>query len=98
MKGVHCYDILANPLYLDDFQYFSADLDDRSKYIIDDDSDEENDNAQSDLVRIVLNLAYLQPEHAKSFTFDKDAYKKVRQFKEGIGNVFGASINSKRKQ
>jgi len=45
MKGVHSYDILANPLYLDDFQYFSSDLADRSKYIIDDDSDEENDNA-----------------------------------------------------
>lgn len=45
MKGVHCYDILANPLYLDDFQYFSASMDDREKYIIDDDDDEDNDNA-----------------------------------------------------
>jgi hypothetical protein len=45
MKGVHCYDILANPLYLDDFQYFSASMDDREKYIIDDDEDEDNDNA-----------------------------------------------------
>jgi len=36
---------LANPLYLDDFQYFSADMEDREKYIIDDDEDEDNDNA-----------------------------------------------------
>ena len=43
--GVHTYDILANPLYLDDFQYFSADLEDRSKRIVDDDDDEANDNA-----------------------------------------------------
>ena len=45
MQGVHSYDILANPLYLDDFQYFSADLEDREKYIVDDDDDEDNDNA-----------------------------------------------------
>ena len=45
LQGVHSYDILANPLYLDDFQYFSADMEDREKYIIDDDEDEDNDNA-----------------------------------------------------
>lgn len=59
MKGVHCYDILANPLYLDDFQYFSPSMPDREKFIIDDDEDEGNDNAQSDLVKIILNLAFL---------------------------------------
>jgi hypothetical protein len=45
MSGVHTYDILANPLYLDDFQYFTAADDDREKWIVDDDDDEENDNA-----------------------------------------------------
>ena len=59
MKGVHCYDILANPLYLDDFQYFSPSQDDRATFIIDDDEDEDNDMAQSDLVKIILNLAFL---------------------------------------
>ena len=59
MKGVHCYDILANPLYLDDFQYFSPSQDDRATFIIDDDDDEDNDMAQSDLVKIILNLAFL---------------------------------------
>ena len=65
MKGVHCYDILANPLYLDDFQYFSCSMDNRADYIIDDDEDEGNDNAQSDLVKMVLNLAFLTEEKAK---------------------------------
>jgi len=74
MKGTHTYDILANPLYLDDFQYFTAADDDREKYIIDDDSDEDNDNAQSDLVRMVLNLAFMTEEQAKNFSFDKGAY------------------------
>lgn len=45
LTGVHSYDILANPLYLDDFQYFSASLEKRETYIVDDDSDEENDAA-----------------------------------------------------
>lgn len=75
MKGVHCYDILANPLYLDDFQYFSSSQDNRADYIIDDDEDEGNDNAQSDLVKMVLNLAFLHESVARRFTFNKDTYK-----------------------
>lgn len=75
MKGTHCYDILANELYLDDFQYFSPALGaERAAYIKDDDEDEDNDNAQSDLVRMALNLAFLPEEKAKTFTFDKTFY------------------------
>jgi hypothetical protein len=75
MQGVHCYDILANPLYLDDFQYFSPSMQDREKYIIDDDDDEDNDAVQSDLVKVILNLAFLTEKQAKVFSFDKQAYK-----------------------
>lgn len=93
LQGVHTYDILANPLYTDDFQYFSADLVDRQKYIIDDDEDEENDNAQSDLVRVVLNLAFLSEEEAKNFSFDKKQYaKQVKGITDKIGKGF--SINT----
>lgn len=45
LQGVHSYDILANPLYLDDFQYVTAAEDDRDLMIIDDDVDEDNDTA-----------------------------------------------------
>jgi hypothetical protein len=45
MQGVHCYDILANPLYLDDFQYYGPSREDRATLIIDDDDDEGNDDA-----------------------------------------------------
>jgi len=41
--------------------------------IIDDDDDEGNDAAQSDLVRVGLNLAYMLEEKAKKFKFDKTA-------------------------
>ena len=71
LQGTHSYDILANPLYLDDFQYVTAAEDDRAEMIIDDDDDEGNDAAQSDLVRISLNLAYMNEAEARSFKFDK---------------------------
>ena len=74
MEGVHTYDILANSLYLDDFQYFTPSMLDREKFIIDDDDDEENDNAQSDLVKMILNLAFMTKERAEKFTFSKDTY------------------------
>ena len=64
---MHSYDILANPLYLDDFQYVTAAEDQRDEMIIDDDDEEGNDSAQSDLVRVLLNLAYLTDKEAKSF-------------------------------
>lgn len=73
LQGVHSYDILANPLYLDDFQYVTAAEDDRNEMIIDDDAEEGNDAAQSDMVRICLNLAYLTEKEALGFTFGKQA-------------------------
>jgi hypothetical protein len=77
MKGIHCYDILANPTYVAAFQYFSPAMEDREKYIIDDDDDEDNDMAQSDLVKMVLNLAFLTEKQAKEFSFSKDACKRT---------------------
>ena len=47
---------------------------DREKFIIDDDADEGNDYAQSDLVKMILNLAFMTEEQAKQFNFSKDSY------------------------
>ena len=73
LQGCHSYDILANPLYFDDFQYVSASLENRENYIIDDDDDEGNDTVQSDIVRYALNLAYMNEKEAKEFQFDQDS-------------------------
>lgn len=79
MRGAHCYDILANEQYIKDFQYFSPSYGKlRAKYIKDVDDDEENDMMQSDLVKVILNLAYLPLDLAKNFTFDKNFYKQVK--------------------
>jgi hypothetical protein len=83
---------LRNPLYLDDFQYFSADRENRATFIIDDDDDEDNDNAQSDLVRLILNLAFMHEDKATTFTFSKDAYK--THIKGALGGLLAkAKIN-----
>ena len=75
LQGVHSYDILANPLYLDDFQYVTAAEDDRDLMIIDDDDEEGNDTAQSDLVRVMINLAYLQEKEVLNFKFSPAGLK-----------------------
>jgi len=76
LQGVHSYDILANTLYLDDFQYVTAaEGENRADIIIDGDDDEGNDAVQSDLVRIALNLAYLTERQALSFKMSKDFKK-----------------------
>jgi hypothetical protein len=70
LQGVHSFDILANPLYSDRFQYVSAAVPNRTDFIIDDDDDESNDAIQSDIVRVVLNLAYMTEKQCDNFTFD----------------------------
>ena len=57
--GTHTYDILANPMYCEQFQYFSCAIKDREKYIVDDDENENNDMAQSNMIRVALGLGYL---------------------------------------
>ena len=77
--GAHCYDILASEAYAKAFQYFSPALkEERAAYIKDADDDEDNDMMQSDLVKIILNLAYLPPQVARDFTFDKSFYKQAK--------------------
>lgn len=91
VQGVHTYDILANPNYVDSFQYVPCCTPNRAKYIIDDDSDEENDAAQSDIVRVALNLAYMLEEDAKAFVFDQ---KNFNTKMDGIKHKLLESLKS----
>ena len=85
LQGVHSYDILANTLYLDDFQYVTAAEDDRAEMIIDDDENEGNDAYQSDFVRMCLNLAYLTEKEAEDFV-TKQGMKKheINSWKKSV--------------
>lgn len=68
IQGVPYYMILANPIYYRDFQYICCDVPDRATLIKDDDDDEDNDCEQSDIVSIILNLAYI-PEYVGKHSF-----------------------------
>ena len=67
VQGIAWYEILANPAYITDFNYITASVEDRNKYIVDGDSDEDNDCEQSDMVSILINLAYLNQDVARTF-------------------------------
>jgi hypothetical protein len=79
IKGVHSYDILANPKYYELFCYvpvYQPEGRDRAQYIIDDDSDEGNDDWVCDKVRVGLNLTYLPGNVAETFTINEKALEK----------------------
>lgn len=59
LEGIHTYNILRNIKYTQLYQYTPVYTNDRDGYIIDDDEDEDNNCYQSDLVRIALNLGYI---------------------------------------
>lgn len=65
IQGTHFYRPLCNMQYVQDFAYISCGIPDRSDYIVDGDDEEGNDNVQSDLTCIVLNLAFLNEELAE---------------------------------
>jgi hypothetical protein len=89
LQGVHSYDVLANPNYLESFQYVSASQENRSDYLIDDDDDEENDAAQSDLVRAALNLAFIYDP--ASFKFNTQSLTQMKLAHEAL--MSGKQIN-----
>ena len=71
IQNIAFYNILANPAYQKDFNYFTVSLDNREDYIVDDDSDEGNDCEQSDIVSILMNMAYLNKNQANKVKFEK---------------------------
>ena len=90
LQGCHSYDILANPLYFDDFQYVSTATPNRQNYIIDDDVDEDNDAIQSDIVRLALNLAYMNEDEAHQFQFNQKSTSQMvkEKLKAAVGGYF----------
>ena len=66
--------MLANNNYYTDFQYVSVSVPDRHMYIIDDDDDESNDEAQSNIVRVAMNLGYIFTSHKNPWVIDKNTF------------------------
>lgn len=56
MQGTPWYNILANPVYRDNFAYIGADVSEREKLIEDGNADDDDNVEQSDIVSVLLNL------------------------------------------
>ncbi|CDW71360.1 UNKNOWN [Stylonychia lemnae] len=67
IQGVPYYIILANPLYTRDLHYICCDVPARDPLIKDDDDDDDNNCEQSDIVSIVLNMAFIPDEVLNQF-------------------------------
>ena len=69
IQGVAWYNILANPSYARRFNFIEVNVPSREDLIVDGDDDEENDCEQSDMVQILLNIAYAPRAVTKDFVF-----------------------------
>jgi hypothetical protein len=94
ITGIPYYMLLANPLYYRDFQYVCCDVPDRDQLIKDDDDNDENDCEQSDLVSILLNMAYIPEEVMAQFRFESGFYKTFKPLMEEYNNRKGPSTGS----
>ena len=88
IRGVAWYQILANPVYARDFCFIEAYVPDRSDYIVDGDSDEENDCEQSDMAQVLLNFGMAPRAVVRQVTFGEGISK---NFKEEVNKQFEAS-------
>jgi len=69
ISGIAWYNVLANPSYVRSFNYIQVDVPQREDLIVDGDDEEGNDCEQSDMVSVLMNLAYFKPEVARDFVF-----------------------------
>lgn len=93
ISGCFSYDILANPYYQQQFAYLPAMLPERKQLVIDGDYDESNNDMQSNMVRMILNLAYMDRKTQKSFKIDKGSYAK--QLKNKFRRIFSKQYSSR---
>ena len=69
IQGIAWYNCLANLAYVQDFAYIETENPKRSELIVDDDDNEDNDCEQSDLVALILNLAFIKEDVARDLVF-----------------------------
>lgn len=69
IQGIHWYVVLANPYYAELFAYIPLDVDNRANLIADDDDNEDNDCEQSDMVALILNLAFISDSFVENIEF-----------------------------
>ena len=64
IQGIAWYNLMANPAYVRAFNYIEVNVPSREDLIVDGDSEEGNDCEQSDMVSILVNLAFVKSKVA----------------------------------
>ena len=78
---------MRNNKYIQDFQYVAAYQENREDFIIDNDDRNDNNTAQSDLVRIALNVGFLTEKEVQELTFNVDGIMKLKEKESGCNTV-----------
>ena len=88
ITNIAWYSMIENMRYMREFNYFPASMANRNSYIVDDDSDEDNNCEQSDIVIILLNLAYMDRQQALDFNFAEGYSKSQWRIMERKISIF----------
>lgn len=91
VQGTPWYQVLSNPFYADMFQYIGAFVAEREK-LIEDGYEPDIDRyrfEQSDMVMILLNLAYIPDEVVRTIRFDQCGWsRKLKEAMDKYKDVF----------
>lgn len=86
IQGIAWYNLMANPFYVRAFNYIQIDVPQREDLIVDGDDQEGNDCEQSDIVSIMVNLAYVKSKVAREFNFEPGYSKSFAADMEACGS------------
>lgn len=95
IQGIHWYRPLANPAYAQAFAYISVNTPDRANLIVDDDDNEDNDCEQSDMVNLVLNMAFISDSIVRECVFGAGLGQSIRGHNMGaaaVGGLYKAAL------
>ena len=87
IRGIAWYSVLANPYYARIFNFIDVNVPDREDLIVDGDDDEGNDCEQSDMVQVLLNIAYAPRAVVKDFSFGPGISTEFIQKIEKLGKM-----------
>ena len=93
IQGIHWYTLLANPTYVQQFAYISVNTPGRESLIVDEDENKNNDCEQSDMVNIILNMAFIKDSIVRECVFGAGISTSIRGH-----NMAATTVNSIVKQ
>lgn len=95
LQGVHNYDILSNPLQCAKYQYIPCIFPQRYTYVISQYKEKELRKLSIDIVRLAIDLPYMEPNRAKELEFDCEYLAKEKRERKAADKEKQDDGNSK---